>query len=84
MAGITPGIVTQGHDLASPGIPNTQSPAKVRGSASVLSDIQEAGAGVQADVFETFRGARDAMLIHCPAGLNHAISLARTIRNVTR
>ena len=57
-------------------------PARVRGADDAttpnLPDLQTS----QPDVFESWRGVRDAIFIHCPAGLNHSNDIARKFRSV--
>jgi len=64
-------------------LPGTRTPPVVRGSYDVPIPAGALPATpVPADVFQSYNNVRNAVMIHCPAGLNHAISLAHKIRQV--
>ena len=70
------------QNLASAGVPDTQNPARVRGGDATAPSLAQTLPTSEPDVFESWRGVRNAIFIHCPAGLNHAVDIARKFRTV--
>ena len=68
--------------LASPGVNGSANPARVRGADATAPSLADTLPTSEPDVFESWRGVRNAIFIHCPAGLNHAVDIARKFRAV--
>ena len=82
MPGVVPAPGFTAKDLASPSTGGATRPKAAAYNMPSPPTTSGAAAFVPADVFQTFRMVRDALILHCPGALNHAARLARETRRL--